>query len=36
LPDPCWLAESLIVAGAVGWFGVTVFQRLQVGFADEL
>ena len=36
LPDPYWLAESLIVALALGWFGVTVFQRLQVRFADEL
>lgn len=37
-PLPCgaWLAESLIVAGAVAWFGLTVFQRLQARFADEL
>ncbi len=36
LPEAAWLAESLIVAMAVGWFGVTVFQRLQARFADEL
>lgn len=36
LPETAWLAESLIMALAIGWFGVTVFQRLQVRFADEL
>ncbi len=36
LPNTAWLAESLIMAGAIGWFGITVFQRLQARFADEL
>jgi ABC-type polysaccharide/polyol phosphate export permease len=36
LPEAAWLAESLIMALAIGWFGVVVFQRLQARFADEL
>lgn len=36
LPPTAWLAESLIVAAAIGWFGILVFQRLQAQFADEL
>ncbi len=36
LPEAAWLAESLIVAVAIGWFGILVFQRLQARFADEL
>lgn len=36
LPEGALLAESLVVAVALGWFGVTVFQRLQARFADEL
>lgn len=36
LPPAAWLAESLLVAVAVGGFGLAVFQRLQARFADEL